>query len=120
MPRGKPLTLEERGKIEAYHEEGRSNRDIARRLNRSGCVIDNFIKMGYLYGKKAIRTDIKDRQQDDKGDFQAFSEGKLKRKRDSWRNGLRSRCATRTTNFIKRFNSLLRKKMFQTSTATSA
>lgn len=51
MPRGKQLSEEEKGKIQAYHEEGLSNREISRRLNRSSCVIDNFLKLGSKYSQ---------------------------------------------------------------------
>lgn len=52
MPRGISLSDKEKGQIKAYHEEGLSNREISRRLNRSSCVIDNFIKLGDKYSTK--------------------------------------------------------------------
>lgn len=51
MPRGKSLTEIEKGKIEAFKDTGLSNREIARKLSRSACVVDNFVNLGKFYGK---------------------------------------------------------------------
>lgn len=60
MPRGKQLSEEEKGKIQAYHEEGLSNREISRRLKRSSSVVDNFLKLGskYAQAKRPGRTPL--------------------------------------------------------------
>lgn len=50
MPRGKTLTSEEIAKIEVYKELGISNREIAKKLNRSRCLINNYIRKGKNYG----------------------------------------------------------------------
>jgi len=54
-PTGKHLTYEERIKIEAFKEQGYSNRAILRMLNRAPQTINNDIKQG------TVRT-IKQRQ----------------------------------------------------------
>lgn len=52
MPRGKFLTDVEKGRILAYKEENISIREIARRLQRSLCVVQNFLKEPINYGTK--------------------------------------------------------------------
>lgn len=52
MARGLKLSSEEKGQITAYHNDGRSNRWIARTIGRSLNVINNFIKNPTNYGKK--------------------------------------------------------------------
>ena len=52
MPRKKPPTFEERGKILAFKETGLSNRAIAKKINRSHSVVDNFIRLKENYNKK--------------------------------------------------------------------
>ena len=52
MPRKKPLTFEERGKILAFKETGLSNSAIAKKINRSHSVVDNFIRLKENYNKK--------------------------------------------------------------------
>lgn len=52
MGSGKRLTLEEIGKIRALKEEGYSNREIGRRINRSVGVVGNFLKDPENYGKQ--------------------------------------------------------------------
>lgn len=44
MPRGTTLSHEERGKILAYNELRYSTSVIARKINRSRCVVQNFLK----------------------------------------------------------------------------
>ena len=53
MPRGKRLTEREIGKIEALEKEGKSQRGIARQLERSlACIcIQHFLKNRENYGK---------------------------------------------------------------------
>lgn len=51
MPKGKYLTDEEKGKIKAYHDDNKSIREIARKLNRSHNVIMNYLKNPESYGK---------------------------------------------------------------------
>ncbi|XP_076647161.1 uncharacterized protein LOC143355876 [Halictus rubicundus] len=52
MPRGKLLTSEEKASIDAYKDKGCSNRSIAKKINRSRTLIDNYINLGEEYGKK--------------------------------------------------------------------
>ena len=51
MPRGKRLTEREIGKIEALEKEGKSQRGIARQLERSLACIQHFLKNRENYGK---------------------------------------------------------------------
>lgn len=51
MGRGKPLTSEERGKIEAYFEQKLSFRKIGEKIGRSARVVFNYIKNQNSYGK---------------------------------------------------------------------
>lgn len=66
MPRGKHLSEVEKAKIEAYHDQGLSNRNIAEKIFRSRTVINNYINLGENYGaierpgrKTAITTRVK-------------------------------------------------------------
>jgi IS30 family transposase len=52
MPRGKNLSDVEKGQIQAYHASGKSFLAISRLLNRSRCVIRNFLKNEAEYGQK--------------------------------------------------------------------
>jgi IS30 family transposase len=45
MPKGRRLNDLEKGQIRAYKDTGKSNNWIARKLNRSSTVIDNFVKV---------------------------------------------------------------------------
>lgn len=49
MNRRKALT--EEGKNIAHHEEGLSNREISKRLNRSKDVVRNFLQLKSNYGR---------------------------------------------------------------------
>jgi len=49
MPRGKLLSNEEKASIDAYKDMGCSNRTIAKKINRSRTVIDNYINLGKNY-----------------------------------------------------------------------
>jgi Transposase and inactivated derivatives len=40
------------GQILAYKKEGLSSREIARRIDRSPFVVNNFLKLGNTYGPK--------------------------------------------------------------------
>lgn len=55
MPRGTHLNDEEKGKIRAYKDEGRSNRWIANKIGRSHKVVNNFVGNMDGYGKKKRR-----------------------------------------------------------------
>ena len=44
MPRGTALTDYEKGQIDVHKKNGLSNRQIATKMNRSGTVIDNYVK----------------------------------------------------------------------------
>lgn len=52
MPRGKRLSDVEKGKIEAFYEDGVGLREIGCRINRSLRVIQNFLNDKENYGKK--------------------------------------------------------------------
>lgn len=52
MSRGKQLTAKERGKIDAFKQEGYSNRQVAKKIKRSHSVVDNYLKLGDKYGIK--------------------------------------------------------------------
>lgn len=58
MPRGKTLTVKERGQIEAYRDTNMAKRDIARRIGRSHTVVINYLKDPELYAttKRKGRT----------------------------------------------------------------
>ncbi|CAK9820296.1 hypothetical protein ANTPLA_LOCUS10542 [Anthophora plagiata] len=51
MGRAKQLSCTEIGKVQVLKEEGYSNREIARRLNRSEFVIRSYLKNKENYGK---------------------------------------------------------------------
>lgn len=50
MGRNKSLNATEIAKIEAYRDQNLSNRAIAKKLNRSPKVINNYLKNPLLYG----------------------------------------------------------------------
>lgn len=52
MPRGITLNDYERGKIQGFKESGLSNRQIAKEINRSHNVINNYLKDPSNYGLK--------------------------------------------------------------------
>ncbi|PSN51592.1 hypothetical protein C0J52_20804 [Blattella germanica] len=52
MDRKAGLSSFEQGQVKTYKEEGYSSRGIARRLSRSPCVINNFLKLGNNYRVK--------------------------------------------------------------------
>lgn len=52
MPRAPQLSQREQGKIDALHEKGLSNRQIAKKLKRSSTAIDNYVRAPHLYGIK--------------------------------------------------------------------
>lgn len=51
MGSGKTLTVAERGQIDAFKEMGLSSREIARKLNRSKTVVNNYLADPQNYGK---------------------------------------------------------------------
>jgi transposase len=51
MGRRKRLTAEEIGSIKYLRQEGYSNREIARRIDRSAKVVNNFVQDIKNYGK---------------------------------------------------------------------
>ena len=55
MPRGTQLTQFEQGRIQGLKDAGISNREIARQLNRSHKVINNYVKNPSKYASK-VRT----------------------------------------------------------------
>lgn len=50
MPRGTKLSDFEQGQIKALYDRGVSMREIGRKINRSLCVIQNFLKNPENYG----------------------------------------------------------------------
>ena len=50
MPRGKCLSVREKGQIDAYHDLGLSNRAISRKIERSLDVVNRYIKNPGIYG----------------------------------------------------------------------
>jgi len=50
MPRGTQLSAHERGKIDAFHQDGVSQAGIARRIGRSRAVVQNYLKDPARYG----------------------------------------------------------------------
>lgn len=52
MPRGTLLSQSERLHIVRYDERGKKVSDIATNLNRSQCVVQNFLRDSKAYNKK--------------------------------------------------------------------
>jgi len=52
MPRGVNLNDIEKGQILAYKDSGKSGNYIAKKLNRSRCLIQNFLNNPNKYGEK--------------------------------------------------------------------
>ena len=52
MPKGKYLQNYETGQIDAYYEEGKRIREIARKIKRSHNVVRNYLKWKKEYGTK--------------------------------------------------------------------
>ena len=44
MGRGNSLTDHEKGMINAFEKDGHSQREIAKKINRSRCAVNNYIK----------------------------------------------------------------------------
>ena len=44
MGRGNSLTDHEKGMIDAFEKDGHSQREIAKKINRSRCAMNNYIK----------------------------------------------------------------------------
>ena len=44
MGRGNSLTDHEKGMIDAFKKDGHSQREIAKKINRSRCAVNNYIK----------------------------------------------------------------------------
>ena len=44
MGRGNSLTDHENGMIDAFEKDGYSQREIAKKINRSRCAVNNYIK----------------------------------------------------------------------------
>lgn len=55
MAKGSKLSEKEKGKIDAYRDVGKSNREIEHLLGRSPTVVDNYVNDPDNYGKKKIR-----------------------------------------------------------------
>lgn len=52
MPRANQLTDYEKGLIDGLSVQGLSRRQIAKEVNRSPCVVNNYLKLGENYGTK--------------------------------------------------------------------
>jgi IS30 family transposase len=52
MARGTKLSEFEKEKVSAFHEQGKSNREIAQLLGRSHCLVNNYLKNTADYGAK--------------------------------------------------------------------
>lgn len=59
MPRGTSLSEYEKGKIDAFYKEGLSKTEIANELTRSYTVVNNYIKLGDVYGSKNSQRGLK-------------------------------------------------------------
>lgn len=55
MAKNSKLSEYEKGQIDAYRAARKSNREIGRLLNRSKCVINNYVKDPANYGTKKTR-----------------------------------------------------------------
>ena len=44
MGRGDSVTDHEKGMIDAFEKNGHSQREIAKKINRSKCAVNNYIK----------------------------------------------------------------------------
>ena len=44
MGRGNSLTDQEKGMINAFEKDGHSQREIAKKINKSRCAVNNYIK----------------------------------------------------------------------------
>ena len=44
MGRSSSLTDHEKGMIDAFEKDGHSQREIAKKINRSRCTVNNYIK----------------------------------------------------------------------------
>ena len=51
MGRGNSLTDHEKGMIDAFEKDGHSQREIAKKINRSRCAVNNYIKYEFLKEK---------------------------------------------------------------------
>ena len=52
MPKGKYLQNYEKGQIDAYYEEGKGIREIARKMKRSHNVVRNYLELKKECGTK--------------------------------------------------------------------
>ena len=48
MGRDNSLTDHEKGMIDAFEKDGHSQREIAKKINRSRCAVNNYIKDVYV------------------------------------------------------------------------
>ena len=55
MPKGTALTEEEKTRIQAFHESGKSAREISKRIGRSDRVVRSYLKNPAQYDKKKRR-----------------------------------------------------------------
>lgn len=67
MGHGKTLSAKEMGRIEALRGENLSNRQIARKIERSSCVVNNYLRNTENYGKNrrgrtAMATTLRERR----------------------------------------------------------
>ena len=55
MGRGNSLTDHEKGMIDAFEKDGRSQQEIAKKINRSRCAVNNYIENKNKTPKKIPR-----------------------------------------------------------------
>ena len=52
MGRGNSLTDHEKGVIDAFEKDGHSQREIAKKINKSRCAVNNYIKKRTKHPKR--------------------------------------------------------------------
>ena len=56
MGRGKPLTEYEKGQIDAYKSNGKSNREISQLIRKSANAVNLYVKYKDTHGKKRVQV----------------------------------------------------------------
>ena len=52
MGRGNSLTDHEKGMIDAFEKDGHSQQEIAKKINRARCAVNNYIKIRTKHPKR--------------------------------------------------------------------
>ena len=52
MRRGNSFTDHEKGMIDAFEKDGHSQREIAKKINRSRCAVNDYTKIRRKYPKR--------------------------------------------------------------------